>query len=244
MAENFLKPENYYNNYQGWNLELMNERVRGMKIPAEIIGAVGSKKKSNILVLGSAVPENINAISKIDSFLRPGKVEQDTAVIIDQNMHPLKQHKKDIEWIEGKGTWNNKSLSSPEFPYPNFKLARADMRELPFAENVFDIIISDYTLNYLDKLEDVEATFEEISRTLTEKGVAIVSFRGNEKYSDLEGDIVDDVQEKIQGGVKVHYFSIQTYFKIAQKHGLKIVTYDNDLGTDICVILNRAEKSN
>lgn len=239
MRENYLNAENYYDNYSGWDLGLMYERLKSMELPEQVRESVRAKEKATLLVLGSATSDNLSRISQIDSYLRPGKVEQDTAVIIDQNNYPLARHAKDILSIEGKDGWSNTPKSTPEFPFPKFQLTQADIRRLPFAENKVDLIISDYTLNYLDNLEDINSTFKEISRTLSADGIALISFRGNHKYPYIEKFPAapdNDHQQTIQGGVSVHYFPLHTYLNVAKQHGLKLVASDI-IGTDLCAVL-------
>jgi len=237
MRENELTAKNYYDGYRGWNLQLMYERMKTMGLPDDLKEQINQKDQVTFLVLGSATTENLGHISQIDSYLRPGKVEQDKVVIIDKNLHPLWKHQKEIAWLEGDDGWTNTPKSTPEFPYPKFGLAQADMRKLPFKNNIFDMVISDYTLNYLDNEESVSKTFQEISRILSPGGTVMLQVRGNEKYPYEEKNKNevpnDDIQSKIQGGVKVWYFPIQTYLKIARQYGLELVRYDEEFGSTI-----------
>ncbi|MFZ2193268.1 MAG: class I SAM-dependent methyltransferase [Candidatus Moraniibacteriota bacterium] len=245
MKENYLTAENYYETYSGWDLRLMYERIKKMQIPDNNREQLSTKEKANILILGSATPDNLSRIAQIDSYLRPGKVEQDVAIIIDQNMHPLAKHKEDILCLEGKDGWSNTPKSTPEFPLPKFELSQADIRELPFKNNEVDIIISDYTLNYLETIEDINRTFEEISRVLSTNGLVFISLRGNEKYPYQKENPIklqNDVQQKNQGGVMVNYFPLHTYFEIAKNHNLNIVNTDN-AGTDICALIVKKQES-
>ena len=244
MPENKLSPENYYKNYGGWDLGLMYERMKNMGVSEDALKSIREKEKARFLILGSATTNNLNQVSKIDQYFRPGKVEQDEVVIIDRNTYPLEEHKKEVDWIEGKGedSWSNTPKSTPEFPYPKFEIVQADMRQLPFTDNSFDIVISDYTLNYLDNIEDVNKFFSQISKALSSDGLLIVSIRGNEKYPYAGINIPEvannDVQNTNQGGVDVHYLPIQAYIASASRNGLTLMN-DNLVGNDLCGVFKK-----
>ena len=238
-----LNPENYYENYRGWNLGLLFARIKGMELPRDSQKTMWEKDKVKLLILGSATTDNLNQAALIDHYLRPlNKVEQDEIIIIDKNEYPVLSHKKEADWLEGSGTgsWDNLPKSTPEFPYPKFQILQADMRQLPLAKNTCDAVISDYTLNYLDNLGDVEKTFQEISEALLENGLIMLSVRGNDKYSYLGKNIPNlpenDLQNVDQGGVEVHYFPLQTYINLAQKHKLRLMSYDL-VNNDMCAFL-------
>ena len=237
-----LNPQNYYENYEGWNLGLLFARIKGMELPEDLQKSIREKDKVKFLILGSATADNLNQAALIAHYLRPlDKVEQDEIVIIDKNEYPVSKHKKEADWLEGTGagSWNNLPKSTPEFPYPKFHILRADMRQLPFAENAYDAVVSDYTLNYLDNLEEVEKTFQGISEMLPENGLIMLSVRGNEKYpysgTNTPGIRDDDLQNVNQGGVEVCYFPLQTYIDLAQKHRLRLISYDL-VDNDMCAI--------
>lgn len=237
-----LTQENYYESYQyqGWNLSLLYERMRNIQIPEDILRSIQEKEKIRLLVLGSATTENLHQIAKIDQYLHPGKVEDDDAVIIDLNKYPLDQHKKYVDWIEGKDSWTNTPKSTPEFPYPKFDLVQTDMRQLPFAEGSFDILISDYTLNYIDNPTDLGKVFTQIAQVLSLDGLAIVAVRGTQHGNQKTGDnkALSEAEHTTQGGVEVHYFPLQTYLRIAAEHGLEVVT-QSLLSNDLCVVLKK-----
>lgn len=239
---NELTSENYYNGYRGWDFGLMFERLQKMELPDGLLQKIQEKSSAMVLVLGSATPDNLNHISKIDRLLRLGKVEQDTVVIVDVNKYPLAEHKKEMLWIEGKDGWTNTPKSTPEFPYPKFRLAQADMRELPFGDQSVDVVLSDYTFNYLTNLNDIEQSFKAISRVLGDDGIAVISIQGNEHYpfeqGKGQGSADDDVQIKNQGGVTVYCFPLRAYLKRAEQFGLRIQQL-NAIGTDVCVLLTK-----
>ncbi len=240
MKENILNAKNYYDDYEyrGWDLNLMYQRISTMDISEKNLEQIRTKEKAKLLILGSATPNNLSIIAKIDSFLRPGKVEQDTAIIIDQNKYPLDKHKKEILFLEGKDGWTNTPKSTPEFPLPQYKLVQADMRKLPFGKNEIDIVISDYTFNYLDKAEDVNQVFKEISSVLSPNGILLISVLGNENYSYEENmdSSVTDLNKKEQGKVQINCFPLHVYLDLAKKNGLEIID-TNDIGKDLCSIL-------
>lgn len=249
MPEHKLSPENYYDNYGGLDIDLgfAYERIKEMGLPEELLASIREKKEFKFLILGSATTRNLDHVSKIDQYLRPGKVERDSVTIIDQNMYPLSGHHKEIVGIEGRGTdmWSNTPKSTPEFPYPKFRVAQADMRQLPFAEGSFDAIISDYTLNYLDSVQDIDKTFASMSQALSSGGIAVISVKGNQRYpygAVIGAEIPkDDVQKVRAGGIEVHCFPLQSYIDSAARHDLKVVS-SNLNGDDLCAVLTK-EKS-
>ncbi|MFA6376396.1 MAG: class I SAM-dependent methyltransferase [Candidatus Paceibacterota bacterium] len=235
-----LNPENYYDDYRGRDLSLLYGRMKGMDLPRELLDSIREKEAARFLILGSAVTDNLNQVALIDQYLRPGKVENDEVVVIDRNEYPVSRHKKESDWIEGADSWTNTPKSTLEFSYPKFHIAQADMRHLPFAENGFDAVISDYTFNYLDNIEDVEKTFLEISQALPDNGLLVISVMGNEKFpysgeADSES-FGAELQNKDQGGVEVYFFPLQAYINLARKHGLYLAKYDL-IGNDMCAVL-------
>lgn len=244
MIENGLNEKNYYDDYRGWDLGLMLERLKSMRMPRGEFSEIGWKEKINMLVLGSATPDNLFRVAQIDHLVRPGKAEQDRAVIIDLNRYPLEKHKREIDWIEDKIGWGDKPMSTPEFPLPKFELAQADMRALPFKEGEFDLVISDYTLNYLDKFEEVDKVFEEMARTLCSRGIALLSVRGNEKYppgKNIPKGAEHELQTTKVGGIEVKYFPLKAYLESAERHGFDMDASET-IGTDICVILRKSDR--
>jgi SAM-dependent methyltransferase len=243
--ENGLNAENYYNQYRyfGWDLSLMYERLNKVKLPDGLQKDIQEKEKFTFLVLGSATPRNLSQIARIDKYLRPSKVEQDEVIVIDQNIYPLIDHKREIAVFEGKSGWGNMPLSTKEFPLPSYKIAQADMRALPFGENRIDCVVSDYTFNYLDNLEGIDKSFAEISRTLASNGILMISIRGNETHpytGIMNIDVAEqDIQEKNQGGVIVHYFPLQIYIQTAQNHQLEMIG-SNAIGTDLFAVLAKS----
>lgn len=231
-----LTQENYYESYHGWDLSLLYERMRGMQLPEDSLRSIQEKEKIRLLVLGSATRENIHQIAKIDQYIHPGKVENDNAVIVDINKYPLDEHKKYVDWIEGKDSWTHTPKSTPEFPYPQFDLVQTDMRQLPFAEGSFDMLISDYTLNYIDNPTDLGKVFGQIAQALSQDGFAIVVVRGTEQRDQKPAG--GEELHTTQGGVEVHYFPFQTYLRIAGEQGLTVVT-QSLLGNDLCVVLKK-----
>ncbi|OGF27445.1 hypothetical protein A2331_00585 [Candidatus Falkowbacteria bacterium RIFOXYB2_FULL_34_18] len=245
-----INKQNYYENYGFLDSDLnaMHDHLKSMGLPDDILEMVNEKESANILILGSATTQNLNGVSKIDKYFRPDKVEQDKVIIIDKNFYPLSKHKKDIDWIEGKDGWTNQPKSTPQFPYPKFELAQADMSQLPFADHKIDIVISDYTLNFLDDLNQVDKTFQEISSSLSENGIALISFRGNEKYPPGQDNQINNENDKqehtLRGGVTVHYFPLTTYFNIAKKYNLEAIK-TNSIGTDtFAVFIKKETKKN
>lgn len=213
MVENGLQVHNYYDRYDGIDLNEMNRCVREMTLPLELIEKIRQKPSANLLVLGSATSSNLFWVSRIDQYLRPSKVEQDVATIVDINKHPLTEHQPHILIIEGKDGWLNEPQSTPEYPYPRFRLAQADMRELPLVSDSVDVVVSDFTLNFLPDLSDIAQTFQEVSRVMSQDSLALISVRVDD----------EEIDQELAGKIKIFKYPFATYIRLAEEYGLELL---------------------
>src|SRR5262249_23579316 len=148
----------------GSNLALMNNALSRIELPDDLRESLRNLSAAELLVLGSAIPDNIDHIRAIDAALRPGQGSNDRVLIIDRDPYPLTQHRKEWDWLRPsvRGPGNR----YPELQYPAFRFKQADMRELPVDDGSTDVAVSDYTLNFLPSFPDVEQTFSEVARVL------------------------------------------------------------------------------
>ncbi len=251
MSENNLSIEGYYKDFEhkGWHLGLMREALEKTEIPGDILKSIQGKGGIKFLVVGSATERNLDEIALLDKLIRPGKGRQDDVIILDYNNYPLQRGQDRAEFIE-KWEENHKRNfpedKSDSLLYPNFEFTQGDIRQLPLKQESTDIVITDYTLNFLADVEDIEKSFEEIGRILIPGGVVFISVKGNDKYQFSDDFISEkeaqDVQSReLSGGVLINQFPLHTYVAIAKKHGLKLVNYSlADNGTTLlCGILQK-----
>jgi hypothetical protein len=231
---NELNSRNYYDGYEqrGFSLTLDDmwmAMVWLMNIPEKALRHTREKEKARFLVLGSATPSNLTYISKIDGYVRPGKISNDTITIIDQNFYPLTKHAQLVRVIEGNDGWSNTPVLLDGQSYPRFELIQGDIKKLPFNSNTFDVVVSDFTLNYLTSISDLEKTFEDVTRVLCQKGLCILAVRGNQKYPYQKHRKLDFSPSEAEvislGRVNIHVFPLETYMAIAKDKGLKVICY-------------------
>ncbi len=222
MSGTELEGHNYYDNYEKiFHLSLKDMwfyLVWTIIVPEETFVTLREKDAAQFLVLGSATPSNINHVSNIDYYLRPGKTGNDTITIIDQNAYPLAKH---VEYLDFPPF-------IAEFPYPDFQFVQGDIREFPFADSTFDVVISDFTLNFLNTREELNQTFQGIQRILQKNGLCLISVRGDERYPyDENGpDVSENAPVPLEmGRFTIQVFTLQTYMKIAQENGLQLIRY-------------------
>jgi SAM-dependent methyltransferase len=255
MREDNLDAQRYYEGfeYSGWDLNLMREVLEKMDVPPDVLESIQNKEKIKFLVLGSATAHNLDNMAKIDKVLRPGKGAEDTVTIIDYNMYPLERHKERTEFLErweASHKRNNPNEKDP-LPYPKFNLAQADMKQLPFEEGSADIVVSDYTFNFLSTQEDIDKAFAEVARVLPQDGTMLIAVNGNDKYKpdkQLTDQQMEDLQEReVLGGTVVKQFPIQTYLAAAERHGLELTASDFSGSDLLCGVLRKrkvVEKNN
>jgi len=247
MPESSLDIQKYYNEFEhnSIDLSLMREVLGKIELPPNALKSIEEKESAQFLVLGSATPRNLDNIALIDKALRPGKGNQDKVTIVDANIYPLERHNERIKFLDewhASYKQNNPDQPNP-LQYPKFNLAQGDIRQLPFEKRSVDVVLSDYTFNFLSTIEDVDKAFAEIARVLSDEGVVLISIKGNEKYK--ADQLVDEQQMtdlqpyQFDGGTIVNLFPLQTYISIAQRYGLELIG-KNTSGSDLlCGVLKK-----
>lgn len=111
-------------------------------------------------------------------------------------------------------------------------MTKMDMTEMGIQSKSFDILISDFTVNFISSIEGVDSFFKEIERSIKDDGVALVSLSCNRNYADQ--DKYGYNQERITSkqantfsvykglGVKQVMFTLPKYIEIAKNHGLDV----------------------
>jgi SAM-dependent methyltransferase len=59
--------------------------------------------------------------------------------------------------------------------HPELNVACCDVRELPFADGTFDVVVSTSTLDHFETVADISAALRELGRVLTPGGTLVVS---------------------------------------------------------------------
>lgn len=219
----------YYDDYHSiFDLRLMQEKIDHLVAGSnqEIREILRGVDRAKFLVLGSATAKNIHNVTKIAHYLR-GKahVSSDTIYIIDANDRSVELYTSAVEDLDRHSDWSGQSLreaSKDSFPYPQFKVEKADMRDLPHESDSQDVVISDYTLNYVDSLEDIRSTFSEVRRVLKSGGLFFMTIIHNLAL-DSTGIAHDPGIKELKGGVQINKFRLASYLKLAEESGLKRV---------------------
>lgn len=244
MSPTSPSPAKYYEGFEyggGWDLSLMISALENLELPAHVKESVARPSEATFLVMGSATTRNIGNIAVLDSKLRPGKSHNDCVLMIDRNLYPMSQHQREWNWlrpiVHGEGDQQD------HLPYPNFIFAQADMRNLPLPDESCDVVISDYTLNFLDTREDVARTFGQTQRVLKPGGVMLLAVAGHEDVDpaiplhDLQDTAAQ--QKGRTGDLVTTQFPLQVYEQSAALNGLILQTAKVSSSTYLCAILQK-----
>lgn len=239
----YLESTSYYREFEGslYDIKMMYEAVSNrLEIPADVKESLVSIDAANILVLGSATPRNIDNVALLDSTLRPGRSHQDSVLMIDYNDSPMKDHRD--HWIDIEPTARSDEQQK-YLPYPDFAFARADMRRLPIGDEMLDIVISDYTLNFLDDYDDVRTTFGEAARVLKTHGIILLAVAGHVQVApdaDIENLAVRNAQRRERrGGFRTFQFPLQMYEQAASENGLQLRAQEIAGSNIVCAVLQK-----
>jgi SAM-dependent methyltransferase len=239
----YLESTSYYKEFETslYNLRLMHESLsQRLEVPDDIKESLASLPTVTFLVFGSATPRNIDNVALLDSTLRPSRVHQDSVLMIDYNDSPMKDHRN--HWIDIEPTARGEEQQK-YLPYPDFAFARADMRRLPIEDEMIDVVISDYTLNFLDDYDDVRRTFGEAARVLKTRGIMLLAVAGHVQVApdaDTENLAVRNAQRRERrGGFRTFQFPLQMYEQAASENGLHLRAQEI-IGSDIvCAVLQK-----
>ncbi|MBB3123282.1 SAM-dependent methyltransferase [Mesoflavibacter sabulilitoris] len=236
-AETVLTAENYYDNYGSfYDLNLTRGRMKKLSFPDNLLDFLRKPKSINFLVLGSATTKNINAVTQIGFDLRTkANIQNDIVNIIDINDISVALHEEYVNYLDKESSWGDcktpREASLPTFPYPQFNVEKMDMCRLKYENNSIEVVISDYTLNFLSSFDDLRKVFQETSRVLTPKGIFICVFKFSENPKD------NPEIETREANLKVYKFHLKQYLSIASKikMGLVPITPIEKGGDTICV---------
>lgn len=244
-----LTPAGYYDGYDGiFDLQLMQGRIESLVAGSKgrLMEALRQVEKASILILGSATTKNINNATRLAHYLRgKAKVSGDTINVIDANDYSVQIHDAAVKALDAHGNWSGRSIretSQDAFPYPQFKVEKADMRALPHESNSQDVVVSDYTVNYVDSLEDIKNTFKEVRRVLKNEGLYFMTIRYNPEQESTESTD-DQGIKKLQGGVQINKFRLDSYLRLAEEAGLERIEMETPFSkeSDDVLILFRSK---
>lgn len=243
MAAETFPHDNYYDAYDaaGWDIGLMRSALADVALPDDVRDSLTNTPAATFLVLGSATSRNITHLAAIDRELRPGQGSNDTIVMIDYNSRPLEGHQREWRWLQPMVRGADNTYKDQQ--YPHFVFGQADMRQLPVRDGALDVVVSDYTFNFLGAYGDIHKTFGEVERVLRPLGVMLMSVAGREgvdptiPVSDLPD--LSAQQKERWGGLVTTQFPLQLYTGAAAEHGLALRA-SAVVGSDfLCAVLHK-----
>ncbi|NTW14260.1 MAG: class I SAM-dependent methyltransferase [Candidatus Moranbacteria bacterium] len=233
--------DDYYENFDSFfDLQMMGERIEHVGLPEDVAERLRSSERNDFLVLGSATVKNINEVTRIAHHIHGKKqVVNDVITIVDLNDTSIRMHKEAVEQLDRKSDWTGTTVresSAEAFPYPRFNVERGDIRNLPYGDSTKDVVISDYTINFLDTPEDINGCFGEVARVLKEDGVLFIAFR-------YKKDDDAPIERASQGGVIISKMRLEDYLASATRSGLTILKketiYTEGAAGDIMVVFGK-----
>ncbi len=106
--------------------------------------------------------------------------------------------------------------------YPDIDFIHADLRDLPFKDNLFSGVWCQAALLHLPEIRDVKTTLEEFYRVLAADGVLYVSVKKKLKKIDAEF-----VRDSLSGAERFfRYFSLEEILQLLQEAGFQILAED------------------
>jgi len=176
---------------------------------------LAQKDSITLLLLGSATPRNPQNLVRFLEDLRPRRYTADKIIIEEISDTAIDFHRND-----------QKESDIPVY------LTKMDMREMAIQPKAVDLLIADFTLNFVSSLEDVNNFFREIRESLKEDGIALVSvscnryFLDQEKYGRYQENIPFSQRRSFSVykglGTKQWMFTLPQYIEIAQNNGLSV----------------------
>ncbi len=218
-------PRDYYQIQEQVNplrqYEGLFARAKNMITPA-MVRAFSNRESVSMLALGSATGKNLNAFKGLYSHLRQrGKKASDKILLLDINQQPLEAAK-----AENQGEDSEK-----------VGFARGDIRDMGKAgvqSESQDLIVSDYTLNFMPDQAGVEQAISEISRVSKVKGAVLLRF-GNElapSPQSPKSSFESPTKKGTQAGFGVLLIESRLILALAKKYNLNLESFDTEVTTD------------
>lgn len=230
----YLQETDYYEKFSSFfDLNGLYSIIKSLNIAQEIVDSIKNiQHPITLLTLGSATPENIHWLAKINGHFREKEhVENDKVIILDINQKSVDLHQKRIDQLDIVSDWS-KTIEREEckkrwFIYPQYTVTLWDMRKLPYENKSMHIIIADYTLNFLDSLHDIDKTFAEVHRVLSPEGIFICSVEYSNKAITAQGNTASK-----EGNLLIHRFQLNEYIAIANNNNLIRAAWDKFLPSE------------
>ena len=177
---------------------------------------IARKESITLGLLGSATYRNPENLVRFLKKLRPDNYTNDKIVIEEISDIAVDIHKKNFK---------------PDAEIPVL-MTKMDMTEMGVQSKSFDILISDFTINFISSIEDINRFFKEIERSIKDEGVALVSVSCNKNFMDKNkyGYNQENISPKqvktfsvYKGlGLKQWMFTLPQYIEIAKNNGLDV----------------------
>jgi len=91
---------------------------------------------------------------------------------VGEGLYPfLQQHARDVHAIDIAPEAVNEAARR----YPGFHVRHGDVRNLPFSDNSFDLVVSNSTLDHFLTAEDIHRSLQELYRVLKSGGELVIS---------------------------------------------------------------------
>jgi ubiquinone/menaquinone biosynthesis C-methylase UbiE len=117
------------------------------------------------------------------------------------------------------------------------------MRQLPFPDKSYDVVVSDYTLNFLGTEQDIAQTFCETARELKPDGLMLLAVAGHE---DVDPTIPPQDLPNTEPQLKARFgnlvtvqFPLQVYEQSAAVHDLTLQAANASGNDYLCAVLQK-----
>lgn len=207
---------NPYRQYEG-----LFTRAREMT-PSNMLQAFVARDSINMLALGSATEKNLAAFKGFYSHLRQGnKRQSDKILLLDINQVPL-----DI----AKGA--NQGVDSEKVDFVQGDIR--DMKSAHVEDATQDLVVSDYTLNFMPDERGVEQAIQEISRVSKIKGAVLLRFGNNLVRSpqSTKTSFESPAKKGNQAGFEVLFLPSKLVLALTKKYSLNLESIDTEVTTE------------
>ncbi len=219
-----MNEEVYYQDYKttGLHLGSMVNAIKKIGIPINDLGDFQNKQKIKFLLMGSSTEHNLEQMAILEKEIRPKQAKNDTVLIMDLNQYPLLRHQ---DWLQNFQQ-NHNGSNADVLEYPKFHLLRGDMIQSPIPNNTIDVVISHYTLNFIEDIKLVSKAISEFARVLKKDGLLLLALQSWTPWT--KPYLVKDTPNRdYVTGSYIYQFTPMTYLKLLTEHGFNLVAENN-----------------